>query len=191
MSIAIGTDFFDSKLQPRRAALFDCTNEIFLKLDKWEEKIDLREPFKGEERKSLLAAVHALEKLHRQASGPDTTRWFASWANCQLLAATYTIIDSLDSDDSLDSEDSLNSDENLSPRLMALRACCVDINLKLKEWDARINLGGPCKGEEYTVLKAAVNGLEQLHRQVSGPDVGRWFVYWVKNQVMAEIYTID
>jgi hypothetical protein len=80
VNMSIDTNLFDSKLQPRRAALFDCTNEIFLKLDEWEEKIDLREPFKGEERKTLLAAVHALEKLHRQANGPDSTRWFASWA---------------------------------------------------------------------------------------------------------------
>jgi hypothetical protein len=111
--------------------------------------------------------------------------------DCQLLAATYTITDSWDSGDSLDSEDSLDYDEKFSPRLAALRACRADIILKLKEWDDKINLGGPCKGEEYIVLKAAVHGIEQLHRQVNGPDVTRWFVLWVKNQVMAEIYTID
>jgi hypothetical protein len=136
-------------------------------------------PSKGDEHIALWAAVHALEKLHRQASGPDITRWLASWTIAQLLAEIYTATDSLD------------SEEEFSPRLAALRGCIVDINLKLKEWDDKINLGGPSKGEEYTALSAAVHGLEQLHRQVSGPDITRWFVLWVKNQVMAEIYTID
>ena len=92
-------NFFDSKLQPRRAALFDCVGEIFRKLDEWEEKIDLGEPSKGEEHTTLWAAVHALEKLHRQASGPDITRWLASWARDQLLAEIYTVTDSSDSDE--------------------------------------------------------------------------------------------
>jgi hypothetical protein len=178
-NMSTDTNFFDSKLQPRRAALFDCVGEIFQKLDEWEEKVDLGRPSKGAEHIALWAAVHALEKLHRQASRPDITRWLASWTIAQLLAEIYTATDSLD------------SDEEFSPRLAALRGCIVNINLKLKEWDDKINLGGPSKGGEYTALSAAVHGLEQLHRQVSGPDITRWFVLWVKNQVMAEIYTID
>jgi hypothetical protein len=133
-------DFFDSKLQPRRAALFDCVGQIFQKLDEWEEKVDLGRPSKRDEHIALWAAVHALEKLHRQASGPDITRWFASWTIAQLLAEIYTVTDSLD------------SDEEFSPRLAALRGCIVNINLKLKEWDDKINLGGPQRRGVYSPI---------------------------------------
>jgi hypothetical protein len=39
------TDFSE----PRRAALLDCVNEIFLRIEEWDEKIDLGEPSKGDE----------------------------------------------------------------------------------------------------------------------------------------------
>jgi hypothetical protein len=77
------------------------------------------------------------------------------------------------------------------PRRAALLDRLGEINLKLKEWDDKINLGGPSKGEEHATLWAAIHALEKLHRQVRGRDITRWFVSWVKNQVMAEIYTID
>jgi hypothetical protein len=94
-------DFFDSKLHPRRVALDDCVNEICLMLDEWKEKIDFGEPSKDEERGALFAAVHGLEQLHRQASGPDITRWFASWARNQLLAEIFTVTDLSASDEVL------------------------------------------------------------------------------------------
>jgi hypothetical protein len=172
-------DFFDSKLQPHRAALSDCFDEICRKLDEWGEAIAVCEPSKGEEHATLWAAVYALEKLHRQVSGPDITRWLASWAGNQLRAEIFTITDCSDSDD------------RFPPRRAALLDRLGEINLKLKEWDDKINLGGPSKGEEHATLWAAIHALEKLHRQVRGRDITRWFVSWVKNQVMAEIYTID
>jgi hypothetical protein len=172
-------DSFDSKLHPRRVALEDCFNEICRGLDEWGERIVFCEPARGEEDALVCAAAHALEKLHRQVSGPHIIRWLASWVRNQLLAEIFTI------------DDLSDSDEEFSPRRAALLAWVDEINQKVKEWDDKINLGGPSKAEEHMALWAAVHGLEELHRQFSGPDTARWFVFWVKNQLMAEIRTID
>ncbi|HZZ24327.1 MAG TPA: hypothetical protein VFE60_17850 [Roseiarcus sp.] len=165
--------------EPRRAALDDCVNEICLRIEEWDEKIDLGESSKDDECRILWAAVHALEQLHRRASGPDITRWFAAWARNRLLAEIYTVTEIS------------NSNEKFSPRCATLLAWVDEINQKLEEWDDKINLGGPSKGGEHIALRAAVHALEQLHRQASGPDITRWFVFWVKNRLMAEIHTID
>jgi hypothetical protein len=178
-NMSTDTVFFEELLVGWRGALMDCGDEINQKIEEWDDKIDLGGQSECKEHRVLLAAVHGLEELHRPVSGPDITRWFASWVQNQLMAAMHIATGFFD------------SDEKFTPRRAALRACVNEIKQKIGEWDDKISLGGPSEGEEHMVLRAAVHGLEELHRPVSGPDITRWFASWVQNQLMAAMHTID